>query len=262
MSSVYGVAVGKNDELVVSTGGYLYRLNPAGAKPAPQPNTGGVVSLAAGSPTVAAGAIFSIYGLNLSGMTGSAQRVPLPLILAGVEVRVNGRNVPLYFVSPLQINAQMPGDLAPGTVNVEVVRDGVASGTVTVTVAPTAPDLLVYSGTRAVALDEAYVLVGENNPAKPGKYILLYLSGVGPVSPAVPVGSAASATELSHASLPFSATIGGQPADVAFLGLAPGFVGLGQANILVPPGLPAGDHPLVLTVGGVASNTATLRVAP
>ncbi len=262
MSPVNGVAVGKNDELVVSTGAYLYRLKPAGAKPSPQPNTGGVVSLAAGSPTVAAGAIFSIYGVNLSGMTGAAQRVPLPLILAGVEVRVNGRTVPLYFVSPLQINAQMPGDIAPGTVNVEVVRDGVPSGAVTVTVAPTAPDLLVYSGTRAVALDEAYALVGESNPAKPGKFILLYLSGVGSVSPAVPVGSAASATELSHATLPFSATIGGQPAEVAFLGLAPGFVGLGQANILVPPGLAAGDHPLVLTVGGVASNTATLRVVP
>ncbi|MCW5965495.1 MAG: hypothetical protein KIT83_15775 [Bryobacterales bacterium] len=262
MSPVNGVAVGKSDELMVSTSAYLYRLTPAGAKPSPQPNNGGVVSLAAGSPTVAAGAIFSIYGLNLSGMTGAAQRVPLPLILAGVEVRVSGRNVPLYFVSPLQINAQMPEDIVPGSVNVQVVRDGIPSGDVSVNVAAAAPDLLVYNGAHAVALDESYVLVGESNPAKPGKYILLYLSGVGPVSPAIPAGSAASATELSHATLPFSASIGGQPAGVAFLGLAPGFVGLGQANILVPAGLPAGDHPLVLTVGGVASNTATLRVAP
>jgi len=58
-----------------------------------------------------------------------------------------------------------------------------------------------------------------------------------------------------------SVTIGGVPAAVSFSGLAPGFLGLHQVNVQVPPDAPAGDAVLVsLAIGGTASNTVTIAV--
>ena len=76
----------------------------------------------------------------------------------------------------------------------------------------------------------------------------------------VPEDKAALAAPLSRATWPFSATIGGQDATVFFLGLAPGPVGLAQANITIPS-LPSGSYPLVITVNGVASNGPLVTVA-
>ena len=56
-----------------------------------------------------------------------------------------------------------------------------------------------------------------------------------------------------------TATIGGQPAVVLYSGLAPGYVGLAQANLQIPD-LPSGDYPVVLTVGSTTSNTATVSI--
>lgn len=261
-SRPYGIAFDPDGRLVFSAFAHTYRALPLGETAGPEPNEGGAVSLAAGSPQVAPGAIFSIYGVNMSSAAAEAHRAPLPTLLAGAEVRVNGRAVPLFYVSPLQINAQMPEDTEPGTVNVQVVRDGKVSGNVTVEVVAGAPDVLHYDGGRAVALDEEYKLVGPDNPLKAGKYVMVYLTGIGPVSPPVAMGAPAPSSPLSYAALPSSATIGGQETDMIYLGLAPGFVGLAQANILVPEGLAAGDHELIITVDGRRSNAVTLRVTP
>jgi uncharacterized protein (TIGR03437 family) len=64
---------------------------------------------------------------------------------------------------------------------------------------------------------------------------------------------------LSRAALPHSATIGGAEVQVLFLGLTPGFVGLAQANLVVPE-LPPGDYRLVIVVNGVASNGPILTI--
>jgi len=48
-------------------------------------------------------------------------------------------------------------------------------------------------------------------------------------------------------------TVGGISGAVAFSGLAPGFVGLNQVNVVIPPGVPSGNQPVVLTIGSAAS---------
>jgi uncharacterized protein (TIGR03437 family) len=98
-----------------------------------------------------------------------------------------------------------------------------------------------------------------NNPADPGRVVIAYLTGQGALDNPVPTGAAAPASPLSRAKATASATIGGRPATVQFLGLAPSFVGLAQANVLVPD-LAPGDYPLVITVGGVASNAPLVSV--
>jgi len=86
------------------------------------------------------------------------------------------------------------------------------------------------------------------------------MTGQGPVSPSVATGAAAPSSPLSNATAPASATIGGQNAPIKFLGLAPGWVGLLQANIQVP-NLSFGDYPLIVTIGGVASTSALVTVS-
>ena len=84
-------------------------------------------------------------------------------------------------------------------------------------------------------------------------------TGIGAVDPAVPTGAPAPLDALSRAVLPASATVGGRPADILFLGLAPGFAGLAQANLVVPQ-LSAGQYPVEITVGGVTSNSPSISV--
>jgi uncharacterized protein (TIGR03437 family) len=89
---------------------------------------------------------------------------------------------------------------------------------------------------------------------------VVYLTGIGPLDNPLATGVLAKADPLSRATLPYSVTIGSQTAQVYYLGLAPGFIGLAQANVQIPSGLAAGKYALRITVGGVASNAANIFV--
>ena len=54
--------------------------------------------------------------------------------------------------------------------------------------------------------------------------------------------------------------IAGIAADVAFSGLAPGFVGLYQVNVQVPAGVPSGTQEVEILINGVPGNTVTIAV--
>ncbi|MEO8367863.1 MAG: SMP-30/gluconolactonase/LRE family protein [Candidatus Solibacter sp.] len=193
---------------------------------------GGIVDGAGFSLPPAPGGIFSIYGANLAGALDQAATTPLPTQLGGVTVTVNGAAVPLYFVSPGQINAQLPYDALPGPAT---LRIGAAAASVTIAAAAPAIFAALRQGTVAVA----------------------YVTGLGTVKPAVATGAAAPFDTLSYADAKVTATIDGIPADVAFAGLAPGFIGLGQVNIAIPAG--ATDLILVLEANGQKSKPVAIR---
>src|SRR5439155_26097976 len=88
----------------------------------------------------------------------------------------------------------------------------------------------------------------------------LFFTGQGPVDQPEDDGDAPDVGTAVAATLPVSATIGGIPAEIRFAGLAPLFPGLAQMNLQVPP-LASGTYPVVVKIGGVASNTAQLTVA-
>jgi len=75
----------------------------------------------------------------------------------------------------------------------------------------------------------------------------------------VTTGAPASALFPNTTVASTTAAIGGQPATVLYSGLAPGYVGLAQANLQVPD-LPSGEYPVVIMVGSAASNNATVSV--
>jgi uncharacterized protein (TIGR03437 family) len=54
--------------------------------------------------------------------------------------------------------------------------------------------------------------------------------------------------------------IGGNNAVADYQGLAPGFAGLAQLNVIVPAGLMSGDQPALVTINGVTSNAGVITV--
>src|SRR5262249_183358 len=146
-------------------------------------------------------------------------------------------------------------------VQIVVDNNGALSAGETVVLATVAPGIfLLRGGNQAAAQNQDFSLNGPGNPVSQGGVLIAYLTGVGPLSFTVPTGQAASASPLAQATSTATATIGGAAARVLFLGLTPGLVGLAQANLLVAAETPTGQQPLVMTVGGQASNTATVSV--
>jgi hypothetical protein len=129
-----------------------------------------------------------------------------------------------------------------------------------VTVTTAAPAIYQYGTNRALAQNASGSLNADSAAAAAGSYITVYLTGQGAVSNPVTDGTAAPLSPLSTANATATATIGALNAPIQFLGLAPEFAGLAQANIQVPA-LPSGDYPLVVTVGGFVSASAIVSVS-
>ena len=89
----------------------------------------GVVNAASYSSPVAVGSIVSIFGSNLATVTQSASsdESPLPFSLGGTSVSCNGIPAPLFFVSPRQINAQVPWSIKAGTATLSAAETVVAT---------------------------------------------------------------------------------------------------------------------------------------
>jgi uncharacterized protein (TIGR03437 family) len=231
--------------------------------PAIRPNLG-VVNGASFTAQLAPGSLASIFGTNLATSVAPASTTPLSTILAGAVVKVNGKAAPILYASPSQINFQVPWETATGSAAVTVTVAGTASNQATAAITATAPGIFFNSSGAAIAQNHDYSLNGPTNPAQAGSFIIAYLTGSGAVTPAVADGVATPPTGLFQipSSVSVTATIGGQPAPVIFAGLAGGFVSLLQMDITVPSGLAAGNYPLVVTIGGQISNSATVSVTP
>jgi uncharacterized protein (TIGR03437 family) len=255
-----GIVVdGSGNVFVSDTANYVIReLQPQ----APAIAGGGVVNAASFTAKFSPGALASVFGSNFTGAGLDAiGTLPLASSLGGVSVLVNGVAAPVLYESPTQINFQIPWETKAGSATVVVSTNGFASSTANITVLAAAPELFVQ-GTHAIVQNSDYSLNSSSNPAKAGATLLAYLTGAGPVSNQPADGTAAGSNPLSSVTSAVTATIGGQTAAVSFAGLAPGFVGLWQANIVVPSGVTQGDLPLVVTAGGQSSNSANVSVTP
>jgi uncharacterized protein (TIGR03437 family) len=231
-------------------------------------NAGGVVSAASyASAGVAPGSIASAYGSFLLNSTMVASGLPLPDSLSGFSMQFNGDvDTPLYYVSGQQVNLQVPWELSgQSQVTVTATLAGQASAPQTVNVATYAPGIFTInsggSGPGAIQ-DSSYNLITAANPAIAGTtVVLIYCTGLGPVTNQPATGSPAPSGPLAQTPTKPTVTIGGAAADVQFSGLAPGTVGLYQVNALVPAGSATGSEvPLVMSIGGVQSNTVTIAV--
>lgn len=211
------------------------------------------------------GSYISIYGSGLSDTTNVSPTPTLPLALDSVSVSFDAPGVSLpgriYYVSPNQVNVQVPWELAGQTsVQIKVSIDQSSGTLVTVPVAPVSPALFVYGQSQAAALDENASLVGTANPARRGSFVSLFANSLGPVSVTPGTGDPAPATPLSVTTNLPVVTIGGVTAKVQFSGLAPGFTGLYQINVEIPATVAAGSQPITVAIAGVVSPVARIAV--
>lgn len=230
----------------LSNGEFYVTVNPDLAS-APKISPGGFANGGgfAGAP-FSPGSILSIFGANF-GSQQVASATPLPTSLSDTQVWFNATPAPLYFVSPGQINVQIPPQLGTADkVQVSVTRGGIASQAVMVDLAAYRPGVFTAGGSTPILINAVTgALVSDTSPAFPGDYLLFYASGVGPLAPAVPDGVVSPSAPLARAIFPTEVIIqsGGKEfgVEAAFAGLAPGFVGVFQVNFQLPTDLPAGS---------------------
>ncbi|MCU1330166.1 MAG: hypothetical protein JWN34_5536 [Bryobacterales bacterium] len=191
--------------------------------------------------------IATIYGTNLAFSTYSVAPADvrggyLPATLGGVTVYVGSIRAALFYISPTQINFLVPYELLPGPVNIIVARQAAAGPAVKVQLNATSPGLFLWSGNCAIASHLSGTIIGPETPALPGEIIILYVVGLGRVSPDTLTGRLVSSAAKIVALAQLQVTIGGvavRPADILYAGLAPGFAGLYQVNLRLPIAMPS-----------------------
>lgn len=241
----------------------------AGAN-APAVAQGGVVNNASFAPSpapVAPGSIAAIFGERLTdGSTALSSSFDpsgrLVTTLAGARVTVNGTAAPIFYATPGQLGIQIPVEVSgQSTASLQVNVGGALSTPVTINLAPAAPGIFTanQSGSGPGAITHADgSLVTEGNPARPGEIVIIYVTGLGALVPAVGTGVRAGASaSLTPAVVSFNGVAGA----VDYSGAAPGFVGLNQINVRVPEGvLPSNNVQVAVRIGGRDSNTASIAV--
>jgi uncharacterized protein (TIGR03437 family) len=245
-------------------------VNSGGTGRPPSVNTGGVVNGAtfgAGQP-ISPGSIVSVFGSDLAVGTATAGSIPLPTSLSDVvSVTFNGVPAPLFYVSPGQINAQAPWELAgAASVNVVVNRSTGSSVPVSAPAAMFSPGIFTMrqtgqgQGVAVIYPDNSFAAPAgsipgaASRPAAHSDILTVWGTGLGPVEPPVATGHNA-LDALRTTVTPPLVLIGGVSAPVSYSGLSPQFVGIYQVNCEVPAGAPSGDAvPLQIVIGGTTTS--------
>ena len=226
------LTAGTSSPVVVKPGPSITGIVPAGIAQFPR--------------NVAPGAFVTVYGSNLSSsVLQSAQ--PYPIQLGDVQVLINGASAPVEYASATQINFIYPN--FPAGIARLTVKNSTGQQTVNVVSVPAVPSIFTFTGVAngpaAAENGVSGAIIGTNTPLHAGDYVALFLTGIGQ--------NPAGATTV---------TIGGQSCagQYFFAGHVASYVGLDQVNCQVPAGVSGGAMPVVVTVNGRPSNSATLNI--
>ncbi len=230
----------------------------------PEPVITSVVNGASFQPGVVANSYATILGTNLASSAdnwnSSIKNGELPDSLDGVTVQFDGMPAAVNYISPTQINVLVP-NVTLSTTRVVVTNAGSIGAGVSAPANQYGPAFFAWPDNQVVATRTDFSYAAKSGtfsglttvPAKPGDVIILWGSGFGPTTPAVPIEvETPTDTTYSTSTLP-TITIDNVPAKVYGAALAPGFAGLVQVAIQVPTTLGNGDWPVVAKIGGVQS---------
>jgi uncharacterized protein (TIGR03437 family) len=232
--------------------------------PAPAVTPGSIGPDLSTTGMIQPGEWISIYGTNLAS-AATTWTGNFPTSLGGVSVAIDGNGAYLSYVSPTQINLQVPNDSTTGPVPVVVTTpSGVATSTATLTHFVPAFFLLDSKHVAGIILrfdgsgsdgGGTYDILGPTGTslgyrtvaAKAGDSVALFGTGFGPTNPVVLAGKAFSGA---------AATVNAVTLRINNVSVTPGFAGLSgagvyQLNLTVPPGLGTGDVPLQAAVDGI-----------
>jgi uncharacterized protein (TIGR03437 family) len=245
------------------------------AAPGPPLQIGGVVNAASFQPRVASEAIMALFGVDLATGVEVAQSTPLPTLLAGTSVVVTdsagvSRPAPLFFVSPQQINFQIPQGARAGAATITVQRQSGRAGSLEVQVEAVGPAIFSANAMgTGVAAAQFFRVSGDGSTSSgrtfshdasgtlaatpislggPNDVVALILFGVG----------IRGRSDLSNVKV----QVGGEEMQVLYAGPQSEFVGLDQVNVILSRTLIGrGSVNVVLTADGTIANTVTITIA-
>ena len=189
---------------------------------------------------VAPGELISIFGLGLGSDKPSDTLVDF-----------DGYPASLFYVSPGQINAQVPYEVAASSSTHLRVHYQDSLAEAILPVAAASPGIFAVVNEDGAPNDRRH-------QAMRGSTVVAYGTGQGAVQPPIATGAVASASPLSTAQV--TATVDGKPARVDFAGMAPGFVGLLQVNLVIPDAATFGSVPLTISVNGISSGNTSAYI--
>jgi uncharacterized protein (TIGR03437 family) len=237
--------------------------------------TNPATTTALSGPALAPGSIASIFGMNLATSRQTAATVPLPRQLAGTSVSVDGIAAPLFYVSPTQINFQIPSplDTTPGISTAPGVVVGTAAGLSDPYALQSAADANGVFTRNGSGCSQADVLnvdadgsVSPNSPANsasPGDFISIYGTGAGIAFSAPPDGVPAPSQPLATAStvpVPLYDFAAGSSSPY-WAGRAPGLIGVDQFNFVLPSTVREGCAVPLQILAENISQPATISIA-
>jgi len=219
-----------------------------------------------GEPGVAPGSLIAIYGANLAPEYAAGPESHLAQSLVGVTVSLGDRLLPLKFVAPEQINAQLFSDISEGDYSLKIRQPDRPELSVPLKVVRYAPALFSREqGGRqlALALHEDGSLVGFDSPAKRGEIVTVLGTGFGPYRVRVPDGFAAPEGLDAELLEPVQIAIGEQLLKALWAGAATGHVGVTAIRFRIGPELPpSGEVQLKMRVHDAETNAILLPVEP
>jgi uncharacterized protein (TIGR03437 family) len=224
-----------------------------------------VVNAADGTSTVAPGSLISIYGSDLSPINQATQEMPLPTALGESCLTVNGVPVPVLFVSPEQINGQLPFQV-DGNVAMILRTPGGVSDTLNLTILPSAPGVFrngvagAQQNLPAVYRTSNGLLATDSNPVHHGDIISILLTGLGRTTPPVEAGIPAPADPIAQVIIPATVSLGGVELPIESAGLLPNAVGVYQIQARVTSLVPIGLGQPLRVQQGSSSTSINLRV--
>ncbi len=245
-----------------------FTANPVGPTIVSVQNNYGQIDAGLPNSALAPGSLIFVKGTNLSPVNDgqslrSSASPGLQNTISGVSVTVtvNGisLNCPLYYLSPRQINAVLPGNTPIGSGTVFVTNNQDKSATFSITVAQSSFGILNYNGSLAATYDANNALITRLNAANPGQTIVIWGSGVG--------SDAANDDRLfpqktnNLVNVPMQVLVGGRVATILYRGRSQ-FPGLDQIVVTLPFSGPTGCYvPLSVITGNIVSNGVTIPVA-
>ncbi len=205
---------------------------------------------------ISRGEYLTLAGVNLGpGTLQVDPSVPFQTDLGNVKVLINGIAAPIYYVSANQLAVIVPVETNSSIAQIQVFNNGNASNVVTTFVRETTPGVFSQQADGigyAAAIHQNGALVTPDDPAQIGETISVYIAGLGDTFPEQLDGTAAPTNSLVDTSNQITADVNGTAATVSFAGRAPGYIGLYQVNVVIPPGVSDGDN--FIDIGGNVSN--------
>lgn len=213
---------------------------------------------------VAAGSAISIFGSSLAGSDVVGPQNPLVQTLGDVTVRVGSRILPLYFISPGQINAQLPSDLAAGSQTLIVRWEGQPETTADFTVVRNAPGIFqnrIGDLTYGLILNAGGIPITPDTPVRRGDTVTILATGLGPYLTVPPDGFGVQAEgPNTRCADPVEVLVGADAATPIYAGAAEGRPGIDAVRFRLADTVPSGNAQIRIQVGGKTSNTVLLPV--